>query len=239
MYRKIFTLKTASIMMVLVISFLFSGCGLYKADPEFNFNVFPIEDPQEATFPYQRGQLHAVYTEQTMEKVRRQIPLNRVYRFLKEPGQDVFLLYIPDNAADTLPLQAGTEYFILYNAVCCGYNYESLYIFEDNTLIFAGVTDWSPDGAFEDYEQYLPFSVKQTALLTSHRQGKYECVDSKTNTEITFTSKSGEKLTMHQGQSGELGDYKIHLRIAQDVELSGECPDYTETQFSYTITKKP
>ncbi len=54
--------------------------------------------------------------------------------------------------------------------------------------------------------------------------------------EVTF-SLVGERVVLHQGQSGSLGQFEVNLLVARSVEYSGRCMDAGINGFSFTVIK--
>jgi hypothetical protein len=209
----------------------------FEPKEEFNYHISLMEKNKEIQDHFFSGRVNTKFYEKSVDYYNHDSCNN--YHFIMLPTEDILNIYIPEVCDAILPLDTGVEYLLIYNADYYGYNIESLYIYQGNMLIFAGVTDTSADGYFEEYEKNLPFNVKQNALLTDHYAGSSECVDGIFNTEISFTARGdGSILILHQGQTERLGKYSISLPVAQKVYYNQNCCDYFLHGFSYMISRK-
>jgi hypothetical protein len=160
------------------------------------------------------------------------------YIFKPVSGNAQMALRIPMGAADNISMVAGEEYKIdhVYYA---GWPYiYHFIIYENESVIFLGITDWSINNRFY-LSDFLPIKIEQTKILTNHYiiGGESDFWTRKTNTEITFTL-DGKSVTLHQGQSAILGDYNITLLIAREIEYPPICYDCAQNGISYVISRK-
>lgn len=120
-----------------------------------------------------------------------------------------------------------------------------LIIFQDYEIIFTGITDWAVDGYIGIDNVFWPnafpsINMKQGSLL----QDNYLEYDNEsmfirsTNLEIQF-SLGDKTFTLHQGQSANLGDYKIDLMLAviRYTRYKREVVDGGSNGFSFMLSK--
>ena len=112
-----------------------------------------------------------------------------------------------------------------------------LLIKDQDGVVFQGVTDWDV-GKQISIEKYSPIKVREVTLLADHFKEPEMCYERITNTEVTFATENAS-LSLHQGDSGELGSYLITLGVGRSIEYpdDGDCLDAGMNGISYTIRR--
>lgn len=215
--------------IMIVCPLLFSACHheYYPEGTEFRAYISGTED-LPTTF---EGIFHS------MEIANREVS----YRFHSSSGNGQLLLNLPEAFSPDLVFQKDLTYTI-HNQVLHGWpSLYGLVVLHENEVMFIGVTDMFIGDKIKLGETLYPefnqfFHVEQTAILDNHFITSRQCYDRITNTEITFT-RNGDSISLHQGQSGQLGNYQVKLNIARQVEYAEGCYDAGLTGISYLIIK--
>lgn len=231
--------KAASITGVFIMInwlILFSACGheYYPEGPEFEAHISrPVKtlDTIQGSYRIIQGSYNNMETVDQIES----------YSFdsLSDNGQ--FELKIPSAFSRDLAFEEGSSYTLYYQVM---YGWPSVYglvVLHENDVVFIGVTDIFINYFIKPQETLYPafnelFRVEQTAVLNDRFITSRQCYDRITNTEVTVTH-NGDSITLHQGQSGQLGDFRVELNIAREVDYAEGCFDSVLTGISYIITK--
>ena len=157
--------------------------------------------------------------------------------FTTIPNNAQLYLLIPSGVIDTLNLIPGEIYQIDYKFQ---YGWPSIYrliINKGETVIFAGLADWFVDGTL-NMNDMIPIQVNKNRVLEdNYIDGESDDFwERKTNTEIEFTL-NGNSVILHQGESSSLGDYKVILLIALDIQYKPNWYDSGQNSISYVISK--
>ncbi len=159
------------------------------------------------------------------------------YVFTTIPNDTKLYLIIPSGAHDTINLVPGETYQIDYFILFGWPNLYSLIINQGEPVIFEGLSAGAIDGR-RSMNGTPTIRVNMSRVL----EGNYidgesdDFWDRKTNTEIEFTL-DGNSVILHQGESSLLGDYKITLLIAREIEYKPNWYDYGQNSISYVISR--
>jgi hypothetical protein len=241
--KKWFLIAGIILFMGGVAAFLiFSGSLYYKEDSEFKFVLKDTNGEYIAGYIYNYGTEFPVYDVVFLGKeenagVKISHKLQAIFKFQDMYTGSEINLYIPDSLAGDINLSRGTAYKI-YNQVQPPSSF-CLIICQENELIFIGIADWRLDGemSIDDYcFEFINPPIEAVQLGNMALRYKYNGEALMTNTSIEFLI-DGESARMHQGESSEIGDYKINLMVARDVANRPGVLGERATGVSYTITK--
>lgn len=158
------------------------------------------------------------------------------YRFDWPDMGQAFTLGIASGLSWPLSLIPGETYDLIVEfqpGWPCAYG---LIIQQMGELVFQGLTHGRVDGVVSS-DSRSPVKVSQTRLLEErYLKSDWSCYGKITNVEVTF-SLAGDRVVLHQGQSGRLGQYEVNLLVARSVEYSGRCLDAGINGFSFTVSR--
>jgi len=147
-------------------------------------------------------------------------------------GADHVLAYeVPGSA---LPIQPGGAYTFVIEHVGRFPPASALLISDAKGLLFAGVSDIAVGGMV--LTSGIPgFSF---ALLPSSCESRShsECLESLRNAPLRVT-RGGESVDLFNGESAELGGYRVTCLTAQELVLSNQCADAGMICVSYTLRR--
>jgi hypothetical protein len=165
-----------------------------------------------------------------------------LYFEMVDKGSQLNLL-MPSVIADRIELDSGIVYRIVAQVVHGWPTAYGLIISQGWEVIFIGIADSQAFPNITIDDEFLPISnlpmkVEKTRVLTNHYvDGDADTFFSrKTNTEITF-SLDGKSVAMHQGELSLIGDYKISLLIAREVQYKRNVYDAGVNEISYTVNR--
>jgi hypothetical protein len=145
-----------------------------------------------------------------------------------------------------LKLIPGTTYCIFIQLAMGFPSAYGLIISNGPEIIFAGVTDWCLDGIITIDNGFFPIGFPSMNVIQKDlmRDNYYEYNSSAeftriTNLEIQFFL-NDKIFTMHQGQSADLGDYKVDLlfAISRNTQYKVSVADGGINTFSFVIAKR-
>lgn len=225
-----------SVCVIVIYLLLFSACDQSNSTQEPEQEYYP-EGPEFTA--YLSGTLDPSFEGffQSMETTNREVS----YHFNSSSGDGQLLLRVPEAFSRDLAFEEGSSYTLYYQVMHGWPSVYGLVVLHENEVVFIGITDIFIDYKINPQETLYPefdqlFRVEQTAVLDNHFITSRQCYDRITNTEVTFTHNE-DSLSLHQGQSGQLGDYQVKLLIARKVDYAEGCYDTGLTGISYIITK--
>jgi hypothetical protein len=133
-----------------------------------------------------------------------------------------------------LALEDGVTYHFVAQVSRGWPDTHGLLVRQAGAVVYYGVSDWYP-GASQLAGCLAPVWLDGTRVLRERYLPGDGCVDRITNLQVTFSSDGGS-VTLHQGESATLDEYRIDLAIAVTVDRV-LCPDAGGNTISYTVSR--
>jgi hypothetical protein len=137
---------------------------------------------------------------------------------------------------ETLPLKADSLYHLTYEIIGGWPSTYGLIIRQNNTVLFAGISDWELKKRSTLYDS-TGINVSINKVLTDRTHTTKTCRKKLTNLELKFAHGS-EAIFLRQGEAASLGDWHIYLRVAREVEYMSNCLDDGVNGVSFTILRR-
>jgi hypothetical protein len=243
--KKWFLISGIILLIGGVAAFLiFSGSLYYKEDSEFKFVLKDTNGDFVSEYQNHSGEIIPTFEGEFVEKeddtdhvsYREQ---TSVFHFRDKDtglGRDLF---IPYSLSKDIICTPGINYRIYYQVMFGWPSVYCLIISQGNALVFMGITDWNIDGNISLDDSFFKFSNPSIRVIQGGKlwfRSKIMEYIRATNIEMEFII-DGESVRMHQGDSKEIGNYKINLMVARDIEYIYQVLDGGANSISYTITR--
>jgi len=137
---------------------------------------------------------------------------------------------------ETLPLKADSLYRLTYEIIGGWPSTYGLIIRQNNTVLFAGISDWELNKRSTLYDS-TGIDVSLHKVLEGRTHTTQTCRKKLTNLELKFTS-GKDAIFLHQGEAANLAGWHIYLRVAREVEYMSDCLDDGVNGISYTILRR-
>jgi hypothetical protein len=223
---------------------IFSGSLYFKEGEEFRFNLRDAND--ELIFEYSDvyGNMLSEFDVLFLEKeyvIRDKYTSQPavLFHFNNQNDGSPVTLSLPESLAEDISLTPGTTYRMLPQLKMGWPSAYCLIITRGQDLVFMGIADWDIDGIItieDEYCQFITPSINVEQLGKLALRTRTDPPYRMTDTELEFRI-GDETVRMHQGESSEIGDYRIKLMVARDVEYTYEIIDGGVNKISYTITR--
>jgi hypothetical protein len=135
-----------------------------------------------------------------------------------------------------LPVAAGNRYEFDVQAREGWPSVFSLFTFDEEGLLFAGISDWDL-GVNVGKEGVPGFDVKKIATECGNRPHG-DCYDEMKNAVLRVEA-GEESVTLYHGESSRLGDFEVICLTCQDVAYNDSCADAGVIGVSFVIARAP
>jgi len=223
---------------------IFSGSLYYKEDTEFKFVLKDTNGEFVSEYQNRSGEIIPTFEGEFVEKEddTDQISYREQTSVFHFRDKDTGLgrnLFIPYSLSKDIICTPGINYRIYYQVMFGWPSVYCLIISQGNELVFIGITDWYIDGNISIDDSFFKFSNPPIRVVPGNRLSlRFINRDylRATNTEIEFFINE-ESAIMHQGETSVIGNYKINLMVARDIEYIYQVIDGGANSISYTITR--
>jgi hypothetical protein len=155
----------------------------------------------------------------------------RLHFEVKEPSGAVHRLAF-QAAGQPVPVEVGSSYEFELDRVGGMPTASGLIVRDQQGLVFAGASD--QDIGSHVLEAGVPGFGLELLASSCPSRGEGDCFDAVFNRPLQV-SFGGGTVTLHQGESAQLGGYEVRCLIAQQVKYRASCADFALYAVSYTI----